>query len=64
MKNGQDVYSEPITLDIPGATVRVYRPVLDEEEYARRMKRIHDSAAELLKDVYERKGSVKGIARG
>lgn len=55
MSKGQDVYAEPITLDIPGAIVRVYHPVLDEEERARRMKRIHDSAAELLKDVYELK---------
>ena len=48
MKIGQDVYQEPIVLDIPGAIVRVYRPVLDDEERARRMKRIHDSAARLL----------------
>ncbi len=51
MKNGQDVYQEPIMLDIPGAIVRVYRPVLDEDERARRMKRIHDAAAVLLQDV-------------
>lgn len=55
MKKGQDVYQEPMVLDIPGAIVRVYRPVLDDDERARRMKRIHDAAAELLADKYKRK---------
>ena len=32
------------------AVVRVYAPILTEEEHERRMKRIHDAAAELLKD--------------
>lgn len=50
MSNGQDIYQEPILLDIPGAIVRVYRPVLDDDERARRMKRIHDSAAKLLRE--------------
>lgn len=61
MRKGQDVYAEPITLDIPGAIVRVYRPVLDDDERARRMKRIHDSAADLLADMYKRKESKKHV---
>ena len=51
MKQGQgDQYMEPITITYPNAVVRVYRPILDEEERARRMKRIHDAAAALLKE--------------
>lgn len=44
-----DTYQEPIILDFPNARVRVFRPVLSEEERERRMKKIHDSAADLLK---------------
>lgn len=57
MKKGQDVYQEPQIITFPGMVVRVYRPILDDEERARRMKRIHDAAAELLADVMKnRKG--------
>ena len=47
----QDTYQEPIILDLPNARVRVFRPVLSEEERARRMKIIHDAAADLLKSL-------------
>lgn len=47
----KDVYQEPITLDIDGARVRIYRPILTEEERNRRMKAIHDAAAALLLSV-------------
>lgn len=46
-----DTYQEPIVLEFPNAIVRVFRPVLSEEERKRRMKRIHDAAAELIKAV-------------
>lgn len=45
----QDVYKEPYTLSINGANIRVFRPELSKEEEKRRYKRIHDSAAELLR---------------
>lgn len=48
MKKAQDTYYDPIILEFPNATVRVFRPVLSEEERKRRMKRIHDAAANLL----------------
>ena len=39
------------TIRSPGWVVEVYRPThLDEKERERRMKLIHDSAAELIKD--------------
>lgn len=47
----QDTYQEPFILEFPNTIVRVYRPVLTEEERARRMKRIHDAAASLLKSI-------------
>lgn len=36
--------------EFPGCVAHVYRPVLTEEERARRMKRIHDAAAKVLKE--------------
>lgn len=45
----QDTYKEPIIMNFPGAIVRVYRPELSPEERARRMKLIHDAAADLLR---------------
>jgi hypothetical protein len=44
-----DTYKEPITLKYPGGTVTVYHPELSTEEKERRMKIIHDAAANLLK---------------
>ncbi len=34
--------------DSPNAHVKIYRPILTEEERARRMKRIHDAACRLV----------------
>ena len=57
MKKGQDVYQEPQIITFPNMIVRVYRPVLDEEERARRMKQISKAASDLLVDVMKnRKG--------
>lgn len=51
MQKAQDVYQEPIILNLKNATVRVFRPVLSDEERERRMKIIHDAAADLLKSI-------------
>ena len=45
----QDVYEEPIIMEMPGCIARIYRPVLTEEERAKRMKAIHDAAEKVLK---------------
>lgn len=45
----QDVYKEPIIINTTGAIIRVYKPELTPEEEGRRMRIIHDAAAELLK---------------
>ncbi len=45
----KDVYSEPKIFTYPGITAKVYSPILTEEERARRMARIAESAARLLK---------------
>ena len=47
----QDTYGEPTVFEYPNAIVRVYRPILSDEEQARRMRQIHKAAEELLKDV-------------
>lgn len=44
----QDTYGEPILYEFPGWKIRVYRPILTEEERARRMKIIEEAAAALL----------------
>ena len=45
----KDTYNEPKTFELPGAVVKVYSPVLTEEERKRRMAQIAKSAAALLK---------------
>lgn len=54
MKNN-DTYNEPILIESPGAIIRVYHPVLTDQERNRRMKAIHNAAADLLKDIERRK---------
>lgn len=44
----QDTYGEPKIYQFPGCTVRVFRPILTEEERARRMKEIEKAAAALI----------------
>jgi ribosome recycling factor len=48
-----DQYYPPETIYMPGAIIRVHRPILTEEERAKRMKAIHDAAAKLLRKAYE-----------
>lgn len=58
---GQDTYKETRTFEFPNWIVRVHIPDLTEDERARRMKAIHDAAADLLKEQYrmEKKGCSK-----
>ena len=46
----RDTYKEAITLNLTGATVRVFVPELSQAETKRRMKVIHDAAADLLRE--------------
>ena len=47
MSKCTDIYeAEPMVFTSPGFIVRVWRPILTDEERARRMKRIEHSAAE------------------
>lgn len=55
MSKSQDNYYLDRTIEFPNATFKIYRPVLTEDERNKRMKRIHDAAASLLKDMYFRK---------
>lgn len=47
----KDEYYFAGTFKYDNAIVNVYRPIISEEENKRRMKRIHDASAELLKEV-------------
>ena len=44
----KDVYGEPIFIDYPNSIIRVYRPILTDEERARRMKAIEKAMIDLL----------------
>ena len=46
--NQKDTYGEPKTIEFPNAVVKVYSPILTEEERKRRMERIAKSAERLL----------------
>ena len=46
----QDTYKEIKTFTYSNAIVRVHIPDISEEERNRRMKKIHNSASELLKN--------------
>lgn len=48
---GQTEYIHKKTLTFPGMVARIFSPVLTEDEYQRRMKAIHNTAANLLKEV-------------
>lgn len=52
--NGQTEYIHTDTLEFPNARVRVFRPVLTEEERERRMNAIKKAAADLVLDGYEK----------
>ena len=46
----QDIYGEPRVIKFAdGGIAKVYSPILTPEERARRMRIIHDAAADLLK---------------
>lgn len=49
-----DQYYEPVTTVYTNAIVTVRRPILTDEERARRLKIVHDAAVDLLKDLYEK----------
>ena len=51
MKCTDQYYPEPTVFRSENAIVRVWRPILTDEESARRMKAIEKSAIALLKDV-------------
>lgn len=44
----QDIYAEPEIFEFPNMVVRVHRPILTEEERARRMKAIEKATVSLL----------------
>ena len=51
MTKQKDTYEEPKIFTFPNAVIKVYSPILTEEERKRRMERIAKSAEELLKST-------------
>jgi hypothetical protein len=49
-------YDEPQIFEFPNMTVRVYRPILTDEERERRMKRIRKAAVDLVLSLEREKG--------
>lgn len=47
---GQDTYKETVTFNFPNMIARVHIPDLTETERKRRLKVIHDAAANLMKN--------------
>ena len=48
MKKSKDIYMEPEVFHYNNCTVRVYRPILTEEERARRMEAIKKATVDLV----------------
>ena len=46
----QDTYEEPKIIAYPNMTVRIYSPILSDQERAARMKLVYKAAEALLKD--------------
>lgn len=55
MKN--DVYGEPIVIEVNNNVARFYSPILTDEERERRMERIKQAAVRLVLSVDNRKGN-------
>lgn len=51
MERTQDTYKEPIIYETPTGKTTVYIPDITPEERAKRLKRVHDAAADLLESV-------------
>jgi len=61
MKQCTDIYQEPIIMKMPGCTAKIYRPILSDEERAKRMKAIEKAAAKVL--IEAMKGEAKRASR-
>lgn len=59
-----DVYYHAATYYHPNAVVNVFRPILTEEERAKRMRAINDAAYELLTKGRKKKEAVANEATG
>ena len=56
MAKSPDTYYDPIVMQDENCIIRIYRPILDDAEREKRMKRIRKSAAELVKDCIRANG--------
>lgn len=61
MSKCQDVYQEPIIMNMQGCVARIYRPILTEDERAKRMKAIGKAAEKVLKEAMKGEMNAKVI---
>lgn len=61
MSKCQDVYQEPIIMNMQGCVARIYRPILTESERAKRMKAIEKAAEKVLKEAMKGEMNAKVI---
>lgn len=56
MQKEQNQYYLDRVFTFPNAVANVYRPIITEDERARRMRRVESSAAELIKELLKMEG--------
>lgn len=56
-----DIYEEPIIFEYPNMTVRVFRPILTDEEREKRMKAIRKAAVDLVLSERKRLNDNKNL---
>ena len=59
MKKSQDIYMEPEVFRSDNCTVKVYRPILSEEERERRMEQIKKAMIDFYIAVEKSKAQTK-----
>lgn len=52
-----DIYGEPIVIEVNNNVARFYSPILTDEERERRMERIKQAAVRLVLSVDNKKGN-------
>lgn len=55
-----DTYMEPVIIEDKGWTIRVFRPILTDEERNRRMEELKKATIALLRDNPPKGGAARG----
>ena len=63
MAKSTDTYGEPVVYDYGNVIVRVFTPILTPEERERRMEKIREATADLLRATYAAEAKREAEAR-